>query len=132
MDNAVILFYLGGVCEKVTVIAGILLGLCVVMFIVSTICSLTFDVYVDDDENQKTRDMARRWVKWSVAFGILFTVITMLSPSPKTMYVLSGIYASKYVMTETAVGKELNKEAVNMVKDIGSAIHKLTADDTKE
>lgn len=133
MENAVLLFYIGGVlCEKVTVVAGILLGLCVIMFIASTIFSLTFDVYMDDDENRKTRDMAKRWSKWSIIFGIPFAIIIMFTPNPKTMYVLSGIYASKYVVTETVVGKELNKEAVNMVKDIGAAIHKLAIDDTKE
>lgn len=132
MENAVVLFYIGGICEKVTVVAGILVGLCVVMFIVCAICSLTFDVYDDDDENIKTRDMAKRWIKWSIIFGILFAIIVMFTPNSKTMYVLSGIYASKYVVTETAVGKELNKDAVNMVKDIGAAIHKLAVDDTKE
>lgn len=132
MENAVLLFYIGGVCEKVTVVAGILLGLCVIMFIVSTICSLTFDAYIDDEENRKTRDMAKRWIRWSIIFGIPFAIIAMLMPSPKTMYVLSGIYASKYVVTETTVGKELNREAVNMVKDIGKAIHKLASDDTEE
>lgn len=132
MENAVLLFYIGGICEKVTVVAGILVGLCVIMFIVSTICSLTFDMYIDDDENRKTRDMAKRWIKWSIIFGIPLAIIAMFTPNSKTMYVLSGIYASKYVVTETAVGKELNKEAVNMVKDIGAAIHKLAIDDTKE
>ena len=120
MTNSILLFYLGGICDRVLVISGFLFGVSIIVLL-AFIC-LSFG----------SSPEYRKLLKWPVIAVFLLGLFAMLVPSSRTMYVLSGVYASKYIVTETALGRTLNSEAVMVVKDIGKAIHKLASDDTKE
>ena len=132
MTNSILLFYLGGICDRVLVLSIALLIAAFMLFGVFAVLSLGSSPEYTDEENKECKMKYRKLLKWPVIVIFLLGVFAMLVPSSKTMYVLSGVYASKYIVTETELGRTLNSEAVTVVKDIGKAIHKLASDDTKE
>lgn len=132
MTNSILLFYLGGICDRVFVISGFLLGVSIIVLLAFICLSFGSSCEYTDEENKECKMKFRKLLKWPVIAVFLLGLFAMLVPSSKTMYVLSGVYASKYIVTETELGRTLNSEAVAMVKDIGKAIHKLASDDTKE
>ena len=132
MTNSILLFYLGGICDRVLVLSIVLLIAAFMLFGVFAVLSLGSSPEYTDEENKECKMKFRKLLKWPIIAVFLLGVFAMLVPSSKTMYVLSGVYASKYIVTETELGRTLNSEAVTVVKDIGKAIHKLASDDTKE
>lgn len=132
MTNSILLFYLGGICDRVLVLSIVLLIAAFMLFGVFAVLSLGSSPEYTDEENKECKMKFRKLLKWPIIAVFLLGVFAMLVPSSKTMYVLSGVYASKYIVTETELGRTLNSEAVTVVKDIGKAIHRLASDDTKE
>ena len=132
MTNSILLFYLGGICDRVLVLSIVLLIAAFMLFGVFAVLSLGSSPEYTDEENKECKMKFRKLLKWPIIAVFLLGVFAMLVPSSKTMYVLSGVYASKYIVTETELGRTLNSEAVTVVKDIGKAINRLASDDTKE
>ena len=132
MTNSILLFYLGGICDRVLVISGFLFGVAIIVLLAFICLSFGSSPEYTADENKECKMKFRKLLKWPIIAVFLMGLFAMLVPSSKTMYVLSGVYASKYIVTETELGRTLNSEAVTVVKDIGKAIHKLASDDTKE
>lgn len=132
MNNSILLFYLGGICDRVLIISGFLFAVAIVVLLAFLCLSFGSSPEYTAEENKECKMKFRKLLKWPVIAVFLLGVFAMLVPSSKTMYVLSGVYASKYIVTETEFGRTLNSEAVTVVKDIGKAIHKLASDDTKE
>ena len=132
MTNSILLFYLGGICDRALVISILLLIVAIIILLVFICLSFGSSYEYTDEENKECQMKYRKLLKWPVIAVFLLGVFAMLVPSSRTMYVLSGVYASKYIVTETELGRTLNSEAVTVVKDIGKAIHKLASDDTKE
>lgn len=132
MTNSILLFYIGGICDRVLAISITLLVVAIIMLLVFICLSTGSSPEYTPAENKECKMKYRKLLKWPIIAIFLLGLFSMLVPSSKTMYVLSGVYASKYIVTETELGRTLNSEAVTVVKDIGKAIHKLASDDTKE
>lgn len=132
MTNSILLFYLGGICDRVLIISGFLFAVAIVVLLAFICLSFDSDPECTPAENKEYKMKFRKLLKWPIIAIFLLGLFSMLVPSSRTMYVLSGVYASKYIVTETELGRTLNSEAVTVVKDIGKAIHKLASDDTKE
>lgn len=132
MTNSILLFYLGGICDRVLVLSIVLLIVAIIILLAFICLSVGSSPECTDEYNRECKMKYRRLLKWPIIAVFILGLFSMLVPSSKTMYVLSGVYASKYIVTETELGRTLNSEAVTVVKDIGKAIHKLASDDTKE
>lgn len=132
MTTSILLFYLGGICDRVLVISILLLVVAIIVLLAFICLSCGSSPEYSDEENKECKMKFRKLLKWPIIAVFLLGLFAMLVPSSRTMYVLSGVYASKYIVTETELGRTLNSEAVTVVKDIGKAIHKLASDDTKE
>lgn len=132
MTTSILLFYLGGICDRVLAVSIVLLVVAIIVLLAFICLSCGSSPEYSDEENKECKMKFRRLLKWPIIAVFLLGLFAMLVPSSKTMYVLSGVYASKYIVTETELGRTLNSEAVTVVKDIGKAIHKLASDDTKE
>ena len=132
MTNSILLFYLGGICDRVLAVSIVLLVVAIIVLLAFICLSCGSSPEYSDKENKECKMKFRKLLKWPIIAVFLLGLFAMLVPSSRTMYVLSGVYASKYIVTETELGRTLNSEAVTVVKDIGKAIHKLASDDTKE
>lgn len=132
MTNSILLFYFGGICDRMLTISIVLLIVTIIVLLAFIGLSFGSSPEYTAEENKECKMKFRKLLKWPIIAIFLLGLFAMLVPSSKTMYVLSGVYASKYIVTETELGRTLNSEAVTVVKDIGKAIHKLASDDTKE
>lgn len=132
MTNSILLFYLGGICDRALAVSIVLLIVAIIVLLAFICLACGSSPEYTADENKECKMKFRRLLKWPIIAVFLLGLFTMLVPSSRTMYVLSGVYASKYIVTETELGRTLNSKAVTVVKDIGKAIHKLASDDTKE
>ena len=132
MTNSILLFYIGGICDRALILSILLLIVAIIVLIAFICLACGSSPEYTAEENKECKMKFRKLLKWPIITVFLLGLFSMLVPSSKTMYILSGVYASKYIVTETELGRTLNSEAVTMVKDIGKAIHKLASDDTKE
>ncbi len=132
MTNSILLFYRGGRGDRGRGRAGVRGGGASIGRGAGSGRSGGSSPEYSDEENKECKMKFRKLLKWPIIAVFLLGLFAMLVPSSRTMYVLSGVYASKYIVTETELGRTLNSEAVTVVKDIGKAIHKLASDDTKE
>ena len=122
MTSSILLFYLGGICDRALVISIFLFVVAVIVLCVFACLACGSSPEYTDEENKECKMKFRKLLKWPVIAVFLLGLFAMLVPSSRTMYVLSGVYASKYIVTETELGRTLNSEAVTVVKDIGKAI----------
>ena len=116
MFSLIVLFYLADVCNGIHFACNtifVLIAIVVCIFLLALIiCS---DCYEPEELKEKVLSW-KRYIKIAVIAGVVTIVISILTPSQKTMYMIAGGIMVNQTASEV-INSELYKKIYNAIND---------------
>ena len=116
MFSLIVLFYLADVCNGIhfacNVIFVLMAILACIFFLALIICS---DCYEPEELKEKVLSW-KKYIKIAVITGVVTIVISILTPSQKTMYMIAGGIMVNQTASEV-INSELYKKIYNAIND---------------
>ena len=116
MFSLIVLFYLADVCNGIHFACNtifVLIAILVCIFLLALIiCS---DCYEPEELKEKVLSW-KRYIKIAVIAGVVTIVISILTPSQKTMYMIAGGIMVNQTASEV-INSELYKKIYNAIND---------------
>ena len=116
MFSLVVLFYLADVCNGIHFACNtilILMAILACIFLLALIISS--DCYEPEELKEKVLSW-KRYIKIAVITGVVTVVISILTPSQKTMYMIAGGIMVNQTASEV-INSELYKKIYNAIND---------------
>lgn len=116
MFNLVVLFYLADVCDGIHFASNTVFVLLAVLF---GVFLLTLMVASDYYEYKQLKEKVLSWKKYikiAVITGVVTGVISILTPSQKTMYMIAGGIMVNQTASEV-INTDLYKKIYNAIND---------------
>ena len=116
MFSLIVLFYLADVCNGIHFACNtifILMAILACIFLLSLI--IASDCYEPEELKEKVLNF-KRYIKIAVITGVVTVIISILTPSQKTMYMIAGGIMVNQTASEV-INSELYKKIYNVIND---------------
>ena len=116
MFSLVVLFYLADVCNGIHFACNtifILMAILACILLLALI--IASDCYEPEELKEKVLNF-KRYIKIAVITGVVTVVISILTPSQKTMYMIAGGIMVNQTASEV-INSELYKKIYNVIND---------------
>lgn len=118
MFSLVVLFYLADVCDGIHFACNtilILIAILACIFLLALIIASASD-YCEDEELKEKFLSWKGYIKIAVITGVVTGVISILTPSQKTIYMIAGGIMVNQTASEV-INSELYKKIYNAIND---------------
>lgn len=116
MFNLVVLFYLADVCDGIHFASNTVFVLLAVLFCIFLLALMVASDCCDSDELKEKVLSWKKYIKIAVITGVITGVISILTPSQKTIYMIAGsIMVNK--TTSEVINSDLYKKIYNAIND---------------
>lgn len=118
MFSLIVLFYLADVCNGIHFACNtifILISILACIFLLSLIIASASD-YCEDEELKEKVLSCKKYIKIAVITGVVTVVISILTPSQKTVYMIAGGIMVNQTASEV-INSELYKKIYNAIND---------------
>ena len=117
MFSLIVLFYLADVCNGIhfacnTILILIAILTCILLLALLVVCS---DYYEPEELKEKVLS-CKNYIKIAVITGVVTVIISILTPSQKTMYMIAGGIMVNQTASEV-INSELYKKIYNVIND---------------
>lgn len=116
MFSLVVLFYLADVCNGIHFACNTILILMAILACVFLLALMVCSDYCEYKELKEKVLSWKRYIKIAVITGVVTTVISILTPSQKTMYMIAGGIMVNQTASEV-INSELYKKIYNAIND---------------
>ena len=124
MLKGLLFFYLADVVVGVDKFIGAVIFFGLVIGLVSLVFYFITAEEYEHSNIGKTRLTAKKLGKIALIACFVLGIIQAILPSKQVCYVIAGATTAEYVMHETKIGQEINKDAVQLLGDVSHLIHK--------
>ena len=118
MFSLIVLFYLADVCDGIHFACNTIFILMVILACIFLLALLTIacsDYYEPEELKEKSLSY-KKYIKIAVITGVVTVVISVLTPSQKTMYMIAGGVMVNQTASEI-INSELYKKIYNVIND---------------
>jgi len=116
MFNLVVLFYLADVCNGIHFASNTVFVLLAVLFGVFLLALMVASDYCEYKELKEKVLSWKKYIKIAVITGVVTGVISILTPSQKTMYMIAGGIMVNQTASEV-INTDLYKKIYNAIND---------------
>lgn len=117
MLNLVILFYLADICRGLHIACSVVIGLVAIFFAIGLLALMITADYYDNASDLKERIWHwRKAIKTAVISGVIAVLITILTPTQKTVYMIAGAIIVNQTANEV-ISSDLYKKLYNVIND---------------
>ena len=116
MFSLIILFYLADVCNGIHFACNTIFVLLVVLFGIFLLALMVASDYCEGEELKEKVLSWKRYIKIAVITGMITGVISILTPSQKTVYMIAGGIMVNQTASEV-INSELYKKIYNAIND---------------
>lgn len=116
MFSLIILFYLADVCNGIHFACNTIFILMAILACVFLLALMVCSDYCEPEELKEKVLSWKRYIKIAVITGVVTVVISILTPSQKTMYMIAGGIMVNQTASEV-INSELYKKIYNAIND---------------
>lgn len=116
MFNLVVLFYLADVCDGIHFASNTVFVLLAVLFGVFLLALMVASDYYEYKQLKEKVLSWKKYIKIAVITGVITGVISILTPSQKTMYMIAGGIMVNQTASEV-INTDLYKKIYNAIND---------------
>lgn len=116
MFNLVVLFYLADVCDGIHFASNTVFVLLAVLFGVFLLALMVASDYYEYKQLKEKVLSWKKYIKIAVITGVVTGVISILTPSQKTMYMIAGGIMVNQTASEV-INSNLYKKIYNAIND---------------
>lgn len=116
MFNLVVLFYLADVCDGIHFASNTVFVLLAVLFGVFLLALMVASDYYEYKQLKEKVLSWKKYIKIAVITGVVTGVISILTPSQKTMYMIAGGIMVNQTASEV-INTDLYKKIYNAIND---------------
>lgn len=116
MFSLVVLFYLADVCDGIHFASNTVFVLLAVLFGIFLIALMVASDYCEYKELKEKVVSWKKYIKIAVITGVVTGVISILTPSQKTMYMIAGSMMVNQTANEV-INSDLYKRIYNAIND---------------
>lgn len=116
MFNLVVLFYLADVCDGIHFASNTVFVLLAVLFGIFLLALMVASDYYEYKQLKEKVLSWKKYIKIAVITGVVTGVISILTPSQKTMYMIAGGIMVNQTASE-AINSDLYKKIYNAIND---------------
>lgn len=116
MFNLVVLFYLADVCDGIHFVSNTVFVLLAVLFGVFLLALMVASDYYEYKQLKEKVLSWKKYIKIAVITGVVTGVISILTPSQKTMYMIAGGIMVNQTASEV-INSNLYKKIYNAIND---------------
>lgn len=116
MFNLVVLFYLADVCDGIHFASNTVFVLLAVLFGVFLLALMVASDYYEYKQLKEKVLSWKKYIKIAVITGVVTGVISILTPSQKTMYMIAGGVMVNQTASEV-INTDLYKKIYNAIND---------------
>lgn len=116
MFNLVVLFYLADVCDGIHFASNTVFVLLAVLFGVFLLALMVASDYYEYKQLKEKVLSWKKYIKIAVITGVVTGVISILTPSQKTMYMIAGGVMVNQTASEV-INSNLYKKIYNAIND---------------
>lgn len=116
MFNLVVLFYLADVCDGIHFASNTVFVLLAVLFGIFLLALMVASDYYEYKQLKEKVLSWKKYIKIAVITGVVTGVISILTPSQKTMYMIAGGIMVNQTASEV-VNSDLYKKIYNAIND---------------
>lgn len=116
MFNLVVLFYLADVCDGIHFASNTVFVLLAVLFGIFLIALMVASDYYEYKQLKEKVLSWKKYIKIAVITGVVTGVISILTPSQKTMYMIAGGIMVNQTASEV-INTDLYKKIYNAIND---------------
>lgn len=116
MFSLVVLFYLADVCNGIHFASNTVFVLLAVLFGIFLIALMVAGDYCEYEELKEKVVSWKKYIKITVITGVVTGVISILTPSQKTMYMIAGSIMVNQTTSEV-INSNLYKKIYNAIND---------------
>ena len=127
MFNLVVLFYLADVCDGIHFASNTVFVLLAVLFGVFLLALMVASDYYEYKQLKEKVLSWKKYIKIAVITGVVTGVISILTPSQKTMYMIAGGIMVNQTASEV-INSNLYKKIYNAINDKLDCLEKTDKD----
>lgn len=116
MFSLIILFYLADVCNGIHFACNTILILIAILACIFLLALMIANDYYEPKELKDKVLSWKKYIKIAVITGVVTVVISILTPSQKTMYMIAGSIMVNQTASEV-INSELYKKIYNAIND---------------
>lgn len=116
MFSLVVLFYIADVCDGIHFASNTIFVLLVVLFGIFLLALMIASDYCEYEELKEKVLSWKKYIKIAVIAGVVTVVISILTPSQKTIYMIAGGIMVNQTASEV-INSELYKKIYNAIND---------------
>lgn len=116
MFNLVVLFYLADVCDGIHFASNTVFVLLAVLFGIFLLALMVASDYYEYKQLKEKVLSWKKYIKIAVITGVVTGVISILTPSQKTMYMIAGGIMVNQTASEV-INTDLYKKIYNAIND---------------
>lgn len=116
MFNLVVLFYLADVCDGIHFASNTVFVLLAVLFGVFLLALMVASDYYEYKQLKEKVLSWKKYIKIAVITGVVTGVISILTPSQKTVYMIAGSIIVNQAVSEV-ISSDLYKKIYNIIND---------------
>lgn len=116
MFSLVVLFYLADVCDGIHFASNTVFVLLAVLFCIFLLALMVASDCCDSDELKEKVLSWEKYIKIAVITGVITGVISILTPSQKTIYMIAGGIMVNKTASEV-INSDLYKKIYNAIND---------------
>ena len=116
MFSLIVLFYLADVCNGIHFVCNTILILMAILACVFLLALIICSDYYEPEELKEKVLSWKRYIKIAVITGVVTVVISILTPSQKTIYMIAGGIMVNQTASEV-INSELYKKIYNAIND---------------
>lgn len=116
MFNLVVLFYLADVCDGIHFASNTVFVLLAVLFGIFLLALMVASDYYEYKQLKEKVLSRKKYIKIAVITGVVTGVISILTPSQKTMYMIAGGIMVNQTASEV-INTDLYKKIYNAIND---------------
>ena len=116
MFSLIVLFYLADVCNGIHFACNTIFILMAILACILLLALIIASDYYEPEELKEKVLSCKNYIKIAVITGVVTVVISILTPSQKTMYMIAGGIMVNQTASEV-INSELYKKIYNVIND---------------